>query len=217
MPVALQVKMLRVLEDGQITPVGAIQPKELDVRVIAATNSDLHAQIAKGVFRQDLYFRLARYRIDTPPLRKRLDDVPTLVMHFLARFAVEMGLKTPPLSAEAMAVLQAYSFPGNVRELRNIIERALIESNGDPIAPEHLHLYQTGPQPAAAPVEPTVKAEWATALPLNLAEAEDLLIQRALRETNGNIADAARLLGVHRTRIYRKLAVEEAGAEKQAG
>jgi len=104
-----------------------------------------------------------------------------------------------------------------VRELRNILERALIESNGDAIRPEHLHLFQTGAATAAEPAQLHAKSDLANALPLNLAEAEDLLIQRALRQTNGNIADAARLLGVHRTRIYRKLAVEENGTEKQVG
>jgi DNA-binding NtrC family response regulator len=217
MPVALQVKILRVLEDGQITPVGAVQAKTVDVRIIAATNADLHAQMANGRFRQDLYFRLARYRVDTPPLRERLEDVPTLAGHFLAMFAAEMGLKIPTLSPGALQVLHTYSFPGNVRELRNIIERALIESNGAAIEPGHLHLFQTEPQSSASPLRSPAKAEFAAALPLNLAEAEDLLIQRALHETNGNIADAARLLGVHRTRIYRKLAAEENGSEKHLG
>jgi DNA-binding NtrC family response regulator len=112
------------------------------------------------------------------------------------------------LSRETLEALRHYDFPGNVRELRNIIERALIQSGGEVIQPEHLHLLQRTSS-AAAETARGGKSELVSTLPLNLAEAEDLLIQRALQETGGNIADAARLLGVHRTRIYRKLAQEE--------
>jgi DNA-binding NtrC family response regulator len=208
MPPTLQVKLLRVLEDGWVTPVGAAEPKKVDVRVIAATNADLAARIAAGTFRQDLFFRLARYTIQTPSLRERLDDVPLLTENFLKIFAAEMGQPSPNLSRAAAAALQTYDFPGNIRELKNIIERALIASGGETILPEHLHLLRgaDGTIPAA---NVTAQKDFATALPLNLAAAEDVLIQRALDETGGNIAEAARLLGVHRTRIYRKLAQEE--------
>ncbi len=211
MPAALQVKLLRVLEDGLVTPVGGIQARQVDVRIIAATNAELEARIESGAFRRDLYFRLARFPLSTPPLRERLEDVPDLARHFLQRFATEMNLKPTSLSDEAAAVLAAYHFPGNVRELRNIIERALIESGGSTILPTHLHLLRRGT--TATPLEP-VRAPSASIpeLPLNLAEAEDVLIQRALQEANGNIADAARRLGVHRTRIYRKLARDDGGA-----
>ncbi|HTD68792.1 MAG TPA: sigma-54 dependent transcriptional regulator, partial [Candidatus Limnocylindria bacterium] len=128
MPASLQVKLLRVLEDGCVTSVGASQPRKVDVRIIAATNADLEARIAAGSFRQDLYFRLARYVIGTTPLRERITDVPLLATHFVQTLAPELGLKPPSLSATALAQLQTYSFPGNIRELKNIIERALIES-----------------------------------------------------------------------------------------
>lgn len=208
MPVSLQVKLLRVLEDGCVLPVGAAEPIKVDVRIIAATNADIETRISEGTFRQDLYFRLARYVLATPPLRERIEDVPLLATHFLQMFAAEMGRKPALLSREALAALKAYSFPGNVRELRNIIERALIESGGETIQREHLHLLpsRTG-QMSASPRAP--QNANGTTLPLNLAEAEDLLIQRALDESDGNIAEAARRLGVHRTRIYRKLAQEK--------
>jgi DNA-binding NtrC family response regulator len=209
MPASLQVKLLRVLEDGLVTPVGASHARKVDVRIIAATNADLQARIADGRFRQDLFFRLARYQVSTTPLRERNEDVPALALHFLRVFATEMGIKVPVLSAAALEALNSYDFPGNVRELRNIVERALIESNGQAILPAHLHLLQA--TTAAAP-KPIYKPEPTTEFPLNLAEAEDLLIQRALQQTCGNIAEAARLLGVHRTRVYRKLAREEAGS-----
>ena len=211
MPTSLQVKLLRVLEDGFVTPVGAAQPRKVDVRIIAATNADLEARIESGSFRQDLFFRLARFQVATTPLRDRAQDVPLLATHFLRMFAAEMGIKAPPLTYDALAILKGYEFPGNVRELRNIIERALIESGGTAILPAHLHLLRRGVTSSVSHSR-HAKADMMSALPLNLAEAEDILIQRALQETNGNIADAARLLGVHRTCIYRKLAQEETAA-----
>ncbi len=211
MPASLQVKLLRVLEDGMVTPVGSSQPRKVDTRILAATNADLDARIAQGAFRQDLYFRLARYQITSTPLRERGEDVPLLAAHFLNLFATEMGLKAPRLTTEALALLQTYDFPGNVRELRNIIERALIESGGTNILPAHLPPLKRFAVTATVDTgsRRPAKAPPMESLPLNLAEAEDVLIQRALQETGGNIADAARLLGVHRTRIYRKLAQEE--------
>ncbi len=211
MPMSLQVKLLRVLEDGCVTPVGGSVPRKTDVRVIAATNADLASRIAAGTFRQDLYFRLARYTISTPPLRDRREDIPGLAEHFLRGFASEMGLRAPVLAHDATAALKQYDYPGNVRELKNITERALIESGGERIEREHLHLSSDAPsRPSAAPQR--LKTGVPTSLPLNLAEAEEMLIQRALDETSGNIAEAARLLGVHRTRIYRKLSQAESSA-----
>jgi len=209
MPMSLQVKLLRVLEDGRVTPVGASHSREVDVRIIAATNANLETRIADGAFRQDLYFRIAHYIIATTPLRERIGDVAVLADHFLKTIAPELGVKPPAFSPAALATLKGYHFPGNVRELKNIIERALIQSGGEIIEPEHLHLLH---RVAPSPPSRTMGLEPTTALPLNLAEAEDALIQRALQQTGGNIADAARLLGVHRTRIYRNLAKEEASA-----
>jgi DNA-binding NtrC family response regulator len=211
--------LLRVLEDGCVQPVGASESRQVDVRIIAATNADLEARMESGAFRQDLFFRLARYRVTTPSVRDRPEDIPLLAASFLKRFATEMGLRPPPLSAGALAALRTHRFPGNVRELRNLIERALIESGGAVIEPHHLGLKPVSlgrpvpaepsrPAPAAATPAHPVEDE-REALPLNLAETEDILIQRALKQSNGNIAEAARLLGVHRTRIYRKLAREE--------
>jgi DNA-binding NtrC family response regulator len=218
MPAALQVKLLRVLEDGMVMPVGGTEARHVDVRVVAATNADLESRIEAGTFRSDLYFRLARYRLETVPLRGRAEDIDVLAAHFLNRFATEMNLASPSLSAEARAALASYDFPGNVRELKNIVERAVIDSGGVVIQVEHLclpkrreKLVQTVANAVAVlkTAEPVSgpREEWAD-LPLNLAAAEDALIQRALQQTGGNIADAARLLGVHRTRIYRKLSME---------
>ena len=140
MPQDLQPKLLRVLEDGSFTPVGSTYERRSDVRLLSATNQDLPSRIARKEFRQDLYFRLAQFTVAVPPLRDRPEDIPLLAEHFLEMFAQEMGKKRSPLSAEALAELQRYRFPGNVRELKNIIERALIQSGGGAILPEHLYL-----------------------------------------------------------------------------
>ena len=180
----------------------------MDVRVITATNADLNAKIAASEFRQDLYFRLAHYVVETPPLRDRPEDIPLLAAHFLAMFSSEMGLTPPALSPESLAILTAHSFPGNVRELKNVIERALIASGGKAIRREHLQLFGAA---VATPLRetPAAKAQ-ASDLPLNLDDAEQTLIQRALEQTGGNVAEAARLLGVNRSRIYRRF--PQAGA-----
>jgi DNA-binding NtrC family response regulator len=208
MPLALQAKLLRVLEDGVVMPVGAASGKTVDVRVIAATNVDLHAKIASGGFRQDLYFRLARYTVVTPALRERPEDIPVLAEHFLHVIAVDMGMRPAGIDKAALEILGAYHFPGNVRELKNIIERALIESGGKRVEPRHLHLLNI-PSPAAAPGKAATPKF--PNLPLSVEAAEDELIQRALTQTNGNIAEAARLLGINRTRIYRRLASARTG------
>ena len=206
MPVTLQAKLLRVLEDGRIMPLGASREKKVDVRIVAATNADLSRQIAGGSFRQDLYFRLAQFSVEVPPLRQRREDIPLLARHFLRLFSQEMKVPTPLIEPEVLAALSACDFPGNVRELKNIIERAMIESGGEAVCMRHLRLTS----PARRTIEPAAPAAVeeqgaAMDLPLNLEAAETLLIRRALAETNGNIAEAARRLGVNRTRIYRKL------------
>jgi len=139
MPLELQPKLLRVLEEGCFTPLGGTAEKQVDVRILAATNQDLPQNIAAGKFRDDLYFRLARFPVTVPPLRERKEDIPLLVEHFLRTFGAEMGIEHPQISVEALESLQAYHFPGNVRELKNIIEHALILSGREQILPEHLH------------------------------------------------------------------------------
>jgi DNA-binding NtrC family response regulator len=207
MPAALQAKLLRVLEDGEIMPVGASQSKRVDVRVISATNADLGVKIASGEFRQDLYFRLARFIVETAPLRERPEDIPLLCAHFLQLFAGEMGLAAPALSPEALAWLSSYAFPGNVRELKNLIERALIASGGRTIERKHVQV-SAAPSAVATSSLPLRETRPGSVgggtLPLNLEEAENVLIQRALEQTRGNVAEAARLLGVNRSRIYRR-------------
>jgi DNA-binding NtrC family response regulator len=214
MPAVLQAKLLRVLEDGRITPLGGTVEKQVDVRVIAATNAHLESKIGAGTFRQDLYFRLARTSVRVPPLRERPEDIPLLAAHFIEQFSTEMNLPPPTISAAALAALTAHAFPGNIRELRNLIESALIAGNGRELTPVHLRFLTTpptpdtpalAPKPAAASAAETTTNSPTESLPINLEAAERTLIRRAVSQTGGNIAEAARLLGVHRTRIYRAM------------
>ena len=175
MPLELQPKLLRVIEDGYIVPVGGTQRRHFDVRIVAATNQALHAKIADGSFREALYFRLTRYTVTVPPLRERREDIPLLAEPFLKMFAVEMGIEQPVLSSEALSALETYHFPGNVRELKNIIEHALIKSGGSVIKPEHLHFIDVSHFPTAH----TAKSPLADEYSLNLEQIEKLMVKRA--------------------------------------
>ena len=149
LPLELQAKLLRTLETGRLTPIGATQEKPVNVRILSATNRDVTGQIRKGGFREDLYFRLAGFTVALPPLRERPGDIPLLVDHFLRQFSREMGRESPGVSGEALRALQAHRFSGNVRELKNLIEYALIRSGGAMIRPEHLRFIEFGQDEAA--------------------------------------------------------------------
>ena len=204
MPLPLQAKLLRVLETGSFRPVGATAEKRVDVRILAATNAELPARLTAGAFRQDLYFRLAHFVIPVPPLRERPEDIPVLARHFLKMFASEMGRQPAKLGAAALDALAAYPFPGNVRELKSIVERAIIESGGTEIQTGHLHLPPR--QLAAMASIPKTADESAAELSLNLEHAQRQLAQRALAECQCNMSKAAELLGINRTKLYRLLA-----------
>ena len=193
MPATIQPKLLRVLEDGLIRPLGDNKDKQVDVRVISATNEQTKT------LREDLYYRLARFTVTAPPLRERKDDIPLLTLHFMQMFADEMGVHPPGYSADAQKVLAQYDYPGNVRELKNIVERAMIESGGKEIAVGHLRLDNAAPSHKSSPETGQAVHE----IPLNYAKAEQLLIQRALDASNGNVTQAARLLGIDRNKLYR--------------
>ena len=183
MPVDLQAKLLRAIQEREIKPVGAVERRPFDVRIIAATNRDLEACIRAGTFRQDLYFRLNVVQIKLPPLRERKTDIPFLVASFLEKYA---HTDEPPfaISEDAMRLLMAYDWPGNVRELENAIARAVAVSSGPLIhvaeLPSSLHY-------------PTVE------------ELERRAILRTLRETNNDKVAASRILGIGKTTLYRKL------------
>lgn len=173
MPLDLQAKLLRVLESGTYTPVGETKERQSDARIIAATHADFSKRIKDGSFREDLYYRLARFVIELPPLRQRADDIPLLAAHFAEHFSAELGYQTViPVSPEAIESLKQHAFPGNIRELKNIMERAVLESNGNHITPRHLHYLSMG---ANNPSSPKVETASKTA-PM---DAEQLVNKRS--------------------------------------
>ncbi len=200
MPAALQPKLLRVLEDGLVLPVGATQERRVDTRILAASNADFGRLLAAGRFRQDLYFRLARFTVEVPPLRERREDIPLLVEHFLKLFAREMNLSKPALSAASLAALQQYDFPGNVRELKNIVERSLIESGGAEIEPEHLHFLS--PARGSAPGDNSTPAN-----PGSASSLENRVDAPALRDEERILAYVSRHGSVNNTECRQLLSV----------
>ncbi len=196
MPLATQAKILRALQEREITPVGGTRVLPVDVRVVAATHRDLPAAVAEGRFREDLWYRLQVVPLVLPPLRERLGDVLLLAEHFLRR----IGSAAPKrLSAAAARRLIGHRWPGNVRELRNAMERAAIMAHGNSIEPEHIDL-----QPAAASAG--VDIAWGGTLASAVAQVEREMVRRALAEAGGKRAEAARRLGLSRQQLYRKLA-----------
>jgi DNA-binding NtrC family response regulator len=197
LPMAVQVKLLRVLEDRKVLRIGSRTPRTLDVRFVAATNRDLEAEVARGSFRQDLYFRLNGVAFVIPPLRDRAVEIAPLAERFLAA-ASRMLERSPPLrlSREALGYLEHYRWPGNVRELRNVIERAAVLSTTDEIAPADLPGPLTG---AALPPAPATAPGPAVAL-----TGERRQILYALEQCAGNQTRAAKLLGISlRTLVHR--------------
>jgi Nif-specific regulatory protein len=203
MPAAMQAKLLRVLEDGAVTPVGDTRPRVVDVRVVAATNRDLSAEIAGSRFRQDLYYRLAAFPIRLPPLRDRREDIPLLADHLLAAAAARHTKRIAGITPEALGLLAEFRWPGNVRELQNEIERAVaLASDGDRIGPAHLSAkLRAG---AKAPAGDTAGGSAGQLRPARAA-FEARYISEALRQHGGNVSHAARALGLSRVMLQRKM------------
>jgi len=210
LPMSIQVKLLRVLEERQVLRVGALKTHTIDVRFLAATNRDLEAEIVRGTFRQDLYFRLNGITLVIPPLRERTSEIPDLAAGFLRHSAERNHIDgVPGITPAAMAMLRAYAWPGNIRELRNVMERALLLAGGT-IDVEHLPLEKmrpvTGPVPVAAPpvaakaaVHPELEA------PLETFTDERVRILEALNRAGGNQTEAAKLIGWSRRKLIDRL------------
>ena len=200
LPLPQQGKLLRVLEAGEVVRVGALKPRPIDVRFVAATNRDLKADSDRGTFRRDLYFRLNGMTLAIPPLRERREDILPLARHFAERAATTLKRATPELGAETLEVLHRYPFPGNIRELRNIIERAVALSSGSVITPEHLILEATGSEAASPPA-------FAATAPLGdpAMDAEKQRILDALTQCAGNQTRAAEVLGISRRTLVTRL------------
>ncbi len=190
---AMQVKLLRVLENKEVYMVGSTKPQKVDVRVIVATNKDLLSLVKKGVFREDLYFRLNIITIELPPLRERGDDIILLINHFASKFAKELGKPTPVFSDNALQVLRNYYWPGNVRELENVIQRIVVMTEGDVIEVPDL------------PSLMRFSALQTTEFNRTLEEVEAEHIRNVLTNVGGNITKAAKILGIDRKTLRKKI------------
>ncbi|RJP28589.1 MAG: PAS domain-containing protein [Candidatus Omnitrophota bacterium] len=193
---AMQTRLLRVLQERIIEPLGATKPVPVNVRVITATNKDLAKYIRKGLFREDLYYRIHVIRIEIPPLRNRKEDVPLLIRHFLSKFNRLYNKDITDVSDSVMVVLMAHDFPGNVRELENILEHAVVLCPGGLVELHHL-------PPDLLPGEhPMVSGNHR----LSLKELEKMHITNAIQQCNGNRTAAAKALGIHPSTLFRKIA-----------
>jgi DNA-binding NtrC family response regulator len=203
LPLPLQVKLLRVLEDRAVLRVGALRPRSVDMRFIAATNRDLDAECESGTFRRDLYYRLNGITIEIPPLRDRASDIAPLARAFVVSAAARNSRVEPTLSPEALARLESHSWPGNVRELRNAIERAVLLTDSTTIGPEHLPaqigsgVARRGQQSAADQTKPALRGE--------LEALERSRILDALEKCQGHQTRAAAMLGMPRRTFVAKL------------
>jgi DNA-binding NtrC family response regulator len=193
---AIQVKLLKAIEEKAVRRLGSLRTKTFNARIIAATNRDLETALAEGSFRADLYYRIKALAIEVPPLRVRGQDIILLARHFLERFTRQYGMPPKVLPPDTEAVLLAYPWPGNVRELAHVVERAILLHGGDAVMPDHLGLSMTKPS-APVVVKPggTVQADFSCG-PIALDAVERQLIEEALRVAGWNRTHAAQLLGI---------------------
>jgi transcriptional regulator with PAS, ATPase and Fis domain len=200
LPLHLQGKLLSVLEQRQVLPVGANTPVPIDVRLICATNMPLRRMVKDGTFREDLLYRINTVEINLPPLRERAGDIALLLTHFMDFYARKYNLPKRKVTLDALEKLGNYRWPGNVRELRHAVERAMIMGSGEQLQAKELLF--------AADMEAqhsSTSANGASAAELNLDKVEQATIERALRKHEGNISHAARELGITRTSLYRRM------------
>ena len=196
MSLKTQAKVLRALQENEITPLGDTRSYPVDVRIIAATNKNLQDEIEKGNFRQDLYYRLNVIELYVPSLRERIEDIPLLAEFFIKKFAAEKKIEPKEITNEAMNILMSYSWPGNVRELENLIERLMIMVPDDKILPKHI------PYPIN---KTTTESEALLSLKEAKEEFEKEYISKVLKITHWNISQASRLLGIERSYLHKKI------------
>jgi DNA-binding NtrC family response regulator len=222
---AAQSKLLRALQEGEITRVGGSRTIRVDVRVIAATNKDLLEEVKAGRFREDLYFRLKVIEITIPPLRERPDDIIALSEHFLRVLRQRIPTPVKSFAPETLEILKAYPYPGNVRELRNIIERGIVFANGEQMVRENLPsdvlrtvdlLQPASNRPGGGASDQTGPAYLdPNGVPLALDKVERIHIEHTLKFTRGNKVKAASLLGISRTTLYEKIRQYQLGSDNE--
>jgi two-component system, NtrC family, response regulator AtoC len=208
LPLGLQAKLLRVLEDREVRRVGATRARSIDVRFIAATNRDLPLEVQRGAFRGDLYFRLNGISIRIPPLRERGAEIIPLAQRFLGEACARAGVQPLPLSPALVSALTSYGWPGNVRELRNVIERAVLLAAGGPVEPRHLvfeESFSVGGRPSLAPASHPYVPSSSEPLPAEVERLERARIERALVESGGNQTMAAKALGITRRQLIGRI------------
>jgi DNA-binding NtrC family response regulator len=208
MPLAFQAKLLRVLQDREITRLGSNEPIKVDVRFIAATNKDLGAALREKRFREDLYFRVRGAVIELPPLRQRREDIPLLINHVIARSAEKLGKRAEGIETDARHALVAYGWPGNVRELENTVENMIVLGSGPKLTLADVPAYISGTPIPTTAIVPAASAGGTTAITLagmNLADLERKAIEETLASVSGNREQAARILGIGERTLYRKL------------
>jgi DNA-binding NtrC family response regulator len=237
LPLDMQVKLLRALQEGEIDPVGSKRPVKVDVRIISATNRDLTEQVKVGRFREDLFYRLNVFPIEVPPLRERMDDLAPLTEHFIARFNAQEGRRVQGCEPETLAMLKAFGWPGNVRQLENAVFRAVVLCEGDRLTPQDFPQISgqmpSLPEPTeedraqaavASPMAPVIGAlRGAFEAPVSvldekgqlrtLEEIERDLIQFAIEVYSGHMSEVARRLGIGRSTLYRKVREHELEVE----
>lgn len=199
MPLVMQAKLLRVLESGEVVRMGANEPRHVDVRLISATNRNLEQMVKDKTFREDLYFRIKGVEMKLPSLRDRRDDIPLLARHFVQRFAFQMDREVPVMSEDTLAVLTGFDWPGNVRQMMNVIQNMIVVAEGDRIETRHLPSEMRSMQ--SGQLESGLEATAG----LSLDQIEKHAIRNALRVTAGNREQAAKMLGIGERTLYRKL------------
>ncbi len=208
MNIATQAKVLRLIETGEATPLGSNKQLSIDVRILASTNKDIEEEVKQGNFREDLFFRLNVFPITVPPLRERKKDIPLLIDHFLRRLISQSGIGQKDFSKKAADAMRDYDWPGNIRELRNVVERLLILKEGELIDTEDVETLLRGKG----------KQKEVSLLQQPLKEAkksfEKLYIEEKLRENDGNVSETAKELGIERTNLHRKMRELKIGQKK---
>ncbi|MEM0985010.1 MAG: sigma-54 dependent transcriptional regulator [Pseudomonadota bacterium] len=218
LPLDIQVKLLRALQEGEVDAVGSRRPTKVDVRIISATNRDMAQQVAEGTFREDLYYRLNVFPVEVPALRERIEDIPALTEHFINRFNASEGRKIAGAASNTLKMLCAYDWPGNVRQLENAVFRSVVLCEGDLLQPEDFpQISGQMPNLADLPAAPTVMATPSSSdlSPVPIFEAggdlrslEDIerdLIQLAIEHYAGHMSEVSRKLGIGRSTLYRKV------------
>ena len=209
LPLDLQAKLLRLLEEREVTPIGGTNPRPVNVRVVAATNRDLQQKVDDGEFRDDLFHRLAVFTVELPPLRARGGDIEALASHFVESLSRQMGRRPPSLREDASTLLTHHDWPGNVRELRNVIERALILTREDELSANHLEplgIENNRPSKPFSSASTSLAALYAKPFAFAHAEFEKRYLERALVNCNWNVSEVARDTGIPRKTLQRRLA-----------